>query len=146
MHKRNFKWQTYNNFVYYSLLSKKPWIQENIIGQHKPRNMPHTELPNTRHYDLKSLSSKLLQDVWNGLKSPIFFGSSLRIFLVSIILIILATNRFNYYAYLKCWLLSKSCHELRIISLNVWGMPKLLGGGDFKNDRMEAIGNLIAQG
>ena len=103
--------------------------------------MPHTELPNTRHYDLKSLSSKLLQDVWN-----IFFGSSLKIFLVSSILIILATNGFNYYAYLKCWLLSNSCHELKIISLNVWGMPKLLGGGDFKNNRMEAIGNLIAQG
>ena len=108
--------------------------------------MPHTKLPHTRHNYLKSDSSKLLQDAWNGLKSPIFFGYSLRICLVSIILIILATNGFNYYAYLKCWLLSNSCHELKIISLNVWGMPKLLGGGDFKNNRMEAIGNLIAQG
>ena len=108
--------------------------------------MPDTKLPNTRHNDLKSVPSKLLEDAWNGLKSPIFFGYSLRICLVSIILIILATNGFNYYAYLKCWLLSNSCHELKIISLNVWGMPKLLGGGDFKNNRMEAIGNLIAQG
>ena len=111
-----------------------------------PSSHSHTKLPNTKNYDLKNVSSKLLQDAWNGLKSRIFFGYSLRICLIFIILIILATNGFNYYAYLKCWLISNSCHELKIISLNVWGMPKLLGGGDFKNNRMEAIGNLIAQG
>ena len=111
-----------------------------------PSSHAQTKLPNTKNYDLKNVSSKLLQDAWNGLKSPIFFGHSLSICLVFIIFIILATNGFNYYVYLTCWLLSNSCHELKIISLNVWGMPKLLGGGDFKNDRMEAIGNLIAQG
>ena len=146
LNRRNFKWQTYNNIVYYSLLSKTLWIQENVIWQYRPRNMPHTKLPNTRHYVLKSVASKLLKDAWNGLKSRIFFGHSLGLCLVFIILIILATNGFNYYAYFKCWLLSNSCHELKIISLNVWGTPKLLGGGDFKNNRMEAIGNLIAQG
>ena len=36
--------------------------------------------------------------------------------------------------------------QVKVVSLNVWGMPVLLGGGEYKTERMEAIADQIGQG
>ena len=90
--------------------------------------------------------------IWFVKKSPTFYNYfSLQTTSQSFPLI---KNKHNYitvqgflikFTSFRCWISPNYCSHLKIISLNVWGMPKLLGGGEYKTERMEAIGNIIAQ-
>ena len=65
------------------------------------------------------------------------------LFLGFIIFGLLSGIFFNVY-FRQC---SDKCSgQLKVVSLNVWGMPEFLGGGKYKMERMEAIADQIGQG
>ena len=67
----------------------------------------------------------------------------LAIFLVALLLIALGHGLAIYFIYFKCS--NINCMGLKVISLNSWGMPATFGS-QYKPERMEAIGNRIADG
>jgi len=67
----------------------------------------------------------------------------LAIFLVALLLIALGHGLAIYFIYFKCSHIN--CMGLKVISLNSWGMPATFGS-QYKPERMEAIGNRIADG
>ena len=72
-----------------------------------------------------------------------FGHKRLILFLTALLLIAIGHGLVIYFIYFKCS--SFNCSSLKVVALNAWGMPTLLGS-EYKAERMSAIADVVSQG